>query len=26
LVHGLRTLPVMLIHKLLARWVGWDVR
>ncbi len=25
-VHGLLALPVMLIHKLLARWVGWDVR
>lgn len=26
LVHGLLVLPVALIHKLLARWVGWDVR
>jgi len=24
-VHGLLILPVMLIHKLLARWLGWDV-
>ncbi|MFZ5912127.1 MAG: hypothetical protein ACOYYU_19140 [Chloroflexota bacterium] len=26
LVHGVLVLPVALIHKLLARWVGWDVR
>ena len=24
-VHGVLILPVMLIHKLLARWLGWDV-
>jgi len=24
-VHGLLIPPVMLIHKLLARWLGWDV-
>lgn len=25
-VHGLLALPVALLHKLLARWAGWDVR
>ena len=25
LVHGILIPPVMLIHKLLARWLGWDV-
>jgi hypothetical protein len=25
LVHGILILPVMLIHKVLARWLGWDV-
>lgn len=24
-VHGILIPPVMLIHKLLSRWVGWDV-
>ena len=24
-VHGLLIPPVMLLHKLLARWLGWDV-
>ena len=24
-VHGILIPPVMLIHKLLARWLGWDV-
>jgi len=24
-VHGLLIPPVMLVHKLLARWLGWDV-
>lgn len=26
LVHGLLALPIALVHKLLARWVGWNVR
>lgn len=26
LVHGLLLLPIALVHKLFARWVGWDVR
>ena len=25
LVHGILIPPVMLVHKLLARWLGWDV-
>lgn len=25
LIHGLLVLPVALVHKMLARWVGWDV-
>lgn len=25
LVHGLLLLPIALVHKLLARWAGWDV-
>ncbi len=24
-VHGILIPPVMLVHKLLARWLGWDV-
>jgi hypothetical protein len=24
-VHGILIPPVMLLHKLLARWLGWDV-
>jgi hypothetical protein len=24
-VHGILIPPVMLAHKLLARWLGWDV-
>jgi hypothetical protein len=24
-VHGILIPPVMLIHKLLSRWLGWDV-
>ena len=24
-VHGILIPPVMLLHKLLARWIGWDV-
>lgn len=24
-MHGILLLPMMLIHKLLARWLGWDV-
>lgn len=26
LVHAILIPPVMLLHKLLARWLGWDVR
>jgi hypothetical protein len=25
LVHGILIPPVMLVHKLLARWLGWDI-
>jgi hypothetical protein len=25
-VHGILIPPVMLLHKILARWLGWDVR